>query len=79
MIILHILFTGDSRLVRILIENGADVNLENGDNETALHIATVIGREEIVELLVKNNAEVNRRNRNEKTALDIAIEKGTNF
>lgn len=65
--------------MKILLEIGADVNIENKDNETALHIATIIGREEIVELLIKNGCELNRRDKNGKSALDAAIEKGTQY
>lgn len=31
-------------MVRVLVKNGAAVNLENNDNETALHIASIIGK-----------------------------------
>lgn len=71
-----ILFTGDDKVVEILVQNGADVNSTNTDEETPLHIATLIGRDEIVDFLIKSGADVNRKDKNEKTALDIAVEKG---
>lgn len=34
---------GDDRVAELLIQAGADVNLKNNDEETALHIAAFIG------------------------------------
>lgn len=38
-----ITFTGDRKVVEVLVRNNADVNLENKDKETPLIIATIIG------------------------------------
>jgi ankyrin repeat protein len=46
-------------IVRILIENGADVNIVGGKYGTALQAAAMLGRESIVRLLIDNGAEVN--------------------
>lgn len=37
-------FQGDGKTVEILVRNNADVNIENKNGETALHIATFIGK-----------------------------------
>lgn len=38
-----IYFLGDDRVAELLVQAGADVNLKNNDEETALHIAAFIG------------------------------------
>ncbi|KAF3931342.1 Ankycorbin [Dactylella cylindrospora] len=47
-------FNGDERLVRILIENRADISLTDDDGRTALQIAASQGYERIVRLLENN-------------------------
>lgn len=37
------LYTGDDRVVEILVQSGADVNLANNEGDTALNIAAFIG------------------------------------
>lgn len=49
---------GDIDIVKLLIDNGADVKLENSKGETALHIAQQKGKQEIVELLTGSSAKV---------------------
>lgn len=53
----------DNRLASIdlLLENGADVNLENSVGETALCLAVGIDLQEVVQLLLDAGAEVNTR------------------
>ncbi|MDB2414337.1 ankyrin repeat domain-containing protein [Rickettsiales bacterium] len=54
---------GNTRIVKILIENGADVNLICGKMwETPLYIAVKKGNEEISTLLIENGANVNALN-----------------
>ena len=45
---------GKTEVARMLIEAGADVNLQNNDGSTALHTAAFLCRLEIVELLLDN-------------------------
>ena len=44
---------GDLETVKILIENGADINLQNKDGENALDIAINKGQKETAEFLKK--------------------------
>lgn len=41
-------------IVKTLINHGADVNLKNNDNKTALDYAAEVGNKEIVDILLKN-------------------------
>jgi hypothetical protein len=45
-------FNQDSKLVRTLLRNGADVNLVNEFKDSALHIAARLGNSEVVSLLL---------------------------
>jgi ankyrin repeat protein len=67
---------GDIEIVKLLIENGADVNKQNKDGTTALYIASQRGDIEIVKLLIQNGADVNKQNKDGKTALYIASKWG---
>lgn len=35
---------GDEKMAKVLIDNGANVHLGNRDQDTALHIASLIGK-----------------------------------
>lgn len=35
---------GDEKIAKVLIDNGANVNLENGDKDYPIHIAAKIGK-----------------------------------
>ncbi|MEK7434046.1 MAG: ankyrin repeat domain-containing protein [Cyanobacteriota bacterium] len=49
-------------LVKFLLENGADINLENKSQNTALNIAILNKNKETINFLVKNNANLKIRN-----------------
>jgi len=55
---------GRELAVKLLIDNGADVNIKSENGSTALHEATRRGREKIVKLLIDNGANVNGANVN---------------
>ena len=63
--------------VKLLIENGADVNVGNvnslGLGETPLHIAALAGKSEIIEFLIKAEADVNAKNSLGMTPMDSAM------
>lgn len=65
----------DGALAIYLIQNGADVLRKDGNNNTALILATQYGMAEVVQLLLKDSR-VNRnaRNNHQKTALDYALQ-----
>lgn len=66
---------GDEKLVKLLIENGADVNFKSSAGMTALKLASLHGSFNLVKLLIENGADVNVRDLENKTALDYAQEK----
>jgi ankyrin repeat protein len=64
-------------VVRLLIENGANVNLQSSSGETALMMACHETRDsEIVKLLLNHGAKVNVRASRGRTALWLASQKG---
>jgi ankyrin repeat protein len=52
---------GDVQAVKLLLENGGDVNSRTGDGQTPLHLAAYAGRIDVVELLLEKGADVNAR------------------
>jgi ankyrin repeat protein len=67
---------GHEAVVRLLFEQGADVNAKDGDGWTALHGAASRGHEAVVRLLVEKGADVNAKHRDRWTALHEAAYKG---
>ena len=63
-------------VVRVLLEDGADVNAEGGDNDSALQIASIEGHEEIVKMLLQHGADVNAEGGDNDSALQIASFEG---
>lgn len=51
-------YSKSKELMMFLCDNGADVNAQNDDGYTALHVAAFIGWKEGVELLVGHGAKV---------------------
>ena len=49
---------GHSKLVKILLENGATVDMQNNEGDTALLIASSEGYPEVARLLLKSCAQV---------------------
>ena len=67
---------GNKNIVKMLLENGADVNLGNNIGATALHFASEHGHREVVELLLGNGANINLADKEGATALHTASEEG---
>lgn len=62
-------------LVKLLVENGADVNIPNTKaGETALHYAVRLGRRDLIKILLLAGADVNVREKRGLTAADVAGE-----
>lgn len=53
---------GSPDVVRVLIENGADVNLPNADGNGPLHAASFLGHSSVVEILLQSGADPNSLN-----------------
>ena len=55
------------------MNSGADVNFQNSDGQTALHIAVYHANEDIVQLLLNSGADVNIQDKYGFTALHYAV------
>jgi ankyrin repeat protein len=64
------------RLVRLLLDNDANVEVQDKHENTALHFAASEGHLEVTRMLLEFKAEVNSRNRDRSTPLLIASSKG---
>ena len=67
---------GHTEIVQILLEKGAEVNVQGGDYGTALGAASAGGHTEIVQILLENGAEVNAEGGRYGTALGVASARG---
>ncbi|KAF4848013.1 Ankyrin-1 [Colletotrichum siamense] len=67
---------GHTKIVKLLVANGADVNLKDPFDRTALHMAASGGYIEIVQLLLDANAEVNAMTAEYETSLGWACSSG---
>ena len=65
---------GHTDIMKMLLENGADINLTNEQNMTPLHYAVICGGKDAVSLLLENGADTSIRTKEGQTALDIAKE-----
>ena len=63
-------------MVDSLLKAEANVNAENENGDTPLHLATRNGTVEMVDSLLKAGADVNAENENGYTPFDIADSKG---
>ncbi|KAF1348570.1 ankyrin repeat protein, partial [Delphinella strobiligena] len=66
---------GDTKMVQMLLEHGADVNA-NDNMEPALFVAAKHGNEVATKALLDKGAEVNATNRWKSTALQAACFRG---
>ncbi len=69
--------SGHFEVARLLLEHGANVNLQTEDGQTALMIACAGQKREIVQLLLENQAQVDLRTTHNHSALSLA-ENGRN-
>ena len=63
---------GHHNVVKILINNGADVNARDYYQCTALHHASENGHHDMVQVLIENQADVNARDKDQETPLHKA-------
>ncbi|KAI5856966.1 ankyrin repeat-containing domain protein [Tricharina praecox] len=67
---------GHIKLIKVLLEAGADVQVRNDAGRTPLHYAARGGFLEVVKLLVEHNANIMARGETEVTPLHSAAKKG---
>lgn len=65
---------GDIFYIKILVQNGADINIKSKFGRTALHEAALYGQVYIVKFLLENGANVNAKNPRGETPLFYAEE-----
>ncbi|GFT61989.1 short transient receptor potential channel 2 [Nephila pilipes] len=66
----------DIDLMRLLIEKGAAVNLQNSEGMTPLHIAAMEGDEGMLKVLSQANARANILDRRDRAPVHLAAERG---
>lgn len=72
--LMYAAITGQTDLIKLLVDNGADVNAKDYENGwTALMQATYYGKVEAAECLISLNADVGCRAKNNITAFDMAL------
>lgn len=64
--------SGNTDLVKLLIEKGADISLKTSSGCYPVHIAASIGGLDIIKILIGNNSPFSLKNDRGETPLDIA-------
>ncbi|KAL9969346.1 hypothetical protein ACROYT_G021550 [Oculina patagonica] len=68
--------TGHVFVCQVLLQHGADVNIQNKHQQTPLHVASIGKNKEILELLIKQGAQTNTKDDNQRTPLHSAASFG---
>ena len=58
--------------IRFLLDHGADVNMENNDNSTPLHVASYYGSVKATQLLLDHGANIHAQNNRGETPFQVA-------
>lgn len=68
----------DLVMIKLLLKNGAKINITNASGQTPLHAAVSVGNKDIVSFLIKKGADVNAIDINGKTVRAYNTEIGKN-
>jgi hypothetical protein len=66
----------DGSVLRLLLEHGADINVQSQSGRTPLHWASTYGALEVVRVLLEHGADVEAKENSGKTALQEAADMG---
>ena len=70
----------DCELAKIIINNGADLDIKDRNGNTALHYCVYYKNYKLMELLIKEGADLNIQDNNGNTPLQLSVMRGyTNF
>lgn len=64
---------GETKIVSLLVESDADVNMTDKNGTTALHYAVMFRNYDIIKLLLDVNADFNLKDNRNQSALDYAL------
>jgi ankyrin repeat protein len=67
---------GHVEIARLLIQNGAEVNVRSNYGNTPLHLAAIRGQVDVLHLLVENDADLEAQNNYGQRALHCAARYG---
>lgn len=67
------IFKGDKKMSEILLQNGANPNIQNAEGITALMFAVQTQNEELVKLLLKYKSNKKLKDKKGKTAFEYAV------
>ena len=62
----------NAKAIKILIKNGADINITGEFEQTPLHLATTYGNLKFMKLLIHNNADIMQVDEKNLSVLDYA-------
>ncbi|KIK53217.1 hypothetical protein GYMLUDRAFT_943450 [Collybiopsis luxurians FD-317 M1] len=75
-LLVAVLEKGNEAVVKLLLENGADVNAQGGEYKNALQAAVEKGNEAVVKLLLENGTDVDAKGSGYGNALEAAAQRG---
>lgn len=67
---------GEAKIMKLLIDHGANIDVRSKKGSTPLHVATKRRRMKAVKILLQEGANIDAKNDDGMTALDLAMENG---